>query len=388
VSEQPATRPDRPDEDGELRVTTLELFFDLVFVFTITQLTSVLTAEPNGFGLAKMAALLAVLWWMYGGYAWLTNVVPPVRTVPRLLLVASMGGFLVAALAVPTAFGAGGLAFGLGYLVVVVVHTGLFLRSPSRAGILRVAPWNLGAAALLVAAAFLPVGVRWAVWLAVPLALWGVSHLGSGSGFSLRPAHFVERHGLVLLIAFGESVVAIGVGAGDIRLNAGVLLAAVLTLLVLAGLWWCYFGGEDELAERRLLAADPSTRTRLSLSAFGRAFYPLLAGIILLAAGVKRAIGHPFQAGHLAPAVAIGCGVALFLGGDVVLRRILRLGPVRARTAALVLVLASIVAGVFVSPVAQLAGIGVVLLGALRLESGSAPPTTSAAASEPENRPS
>ena len=355
------------EQDGELRVTTIELFFDLVFVFTITQLTSVLTAEPNGFGLVKMAALLAVVWWMYGGYAWLTNVVPPVRSVPRLLLVAGMAGFLVIALAVPTAFAGGGLAFGLGYLLVVLVHAGLFLRSPARAGILRVAPWNLGAAVVLIVAAFVPEPVRWALWLAVPVALWGVSHLGqNASDFALRPGHFVERHGLVLLIAFGESVVAVGVG--EVRLSAGLLIAAVLTLIVLAALWWCYFGGADEIAEKRLVEAEVSIRSRLCLAAFGRAFYPLLAGIILLAAGMKKAIGHPWAAGHLLPALAIGGGVAVYLAGDIALRRVLRLGPVRYRAAAGLVALASIAAGTFAPLVVQLAVLAGVLLGMFTLE--------------------
>lgn len=362
--------PDTEAGPEELRVTTLEAFFDLVFVFAITQLTTVLVDEPTGVGLARMALLLAVTWWMYGGYAWLTNVVPPVRTGPRLLLIAAMAGFLVTALAAPTAFGSGALAFAIGYLVVVSVHAGLFLTSTSRRAMLRVAPWNVGAALLLVVAAFVPGPVRWGLWVLVPAALWLFSHLSGPDTFDLRPGHFVERHGLVLLIAFGESVAAIGVGiAGPgTRLSGGLVLAAVLTLVVLAGLWWSYFGGADALAERRLRAAPPRERARLALAGYGRAFYLLLAGVIVLAAGVKRAIGHPWDAGNVLAAAAIGGGVALYLVGDAALRGTLRLGPVGPRLVALGLALAGIALGAAVSVIAQLGLVAAVLAGTFAVE--------------------
>jgi low temperature requirement protein LtrA len=359
-------------------VTTVELFFDLVFVFTITQLTSVLIGEPSGIGLAKMALLLAIVWWMYGGYAWLTNMVPPVRLLPRLLLVLSMIGFLVVALAVPTAFGSGGVAFGLGYLLVVCVHAGLFLTSvPARRSILRLAPVNIGGAVLLLVAAFLPAPVRWAIWALVPTVHWGLPLLRGSVGYEIRPAHFVERHGLVLIIAFGESVTAIGVGVSvggtALRLSPGLVLVAALALMVLLGLWWSYFGGADELAEQRLVAADPPTRARMALAAFGRGYYLMLAGVIILAAGVKRSIGHPWETGHLTPAVAIGGGVALYLAGDAALRHVLRLRPMLPRCVGLALAALSIPVGVAAPTSAQLAMLAAVLLGVFAVERWMAP---------------
>src|ERR1700716_4440457 len=112
-----------PAPPGEPRVSSLELFFDLVFVFTITQLTSLLLSDPTVSGLLQMFLLFGNVWWMYGGYAWLTNAVPPREVAVRLLLLVGMGGFLLIALAIPTAFGGGGIAFGIGYLVVTLVHT-------------------------------------------------------------------------------------------------------------------------------------------------------------------------------------------------------------------------------------------------------------------------
>jgi low temperature requirement protein LtrA len=361
-------------EDGEqeeLRVSTLECFFDLVFVFAVTQLTSVLGREPNGFGLAKMALLLAVIWWMYGGYAWLTNVVAPVTPSRRALLGVGMAGFLVMALAVPTAFDGGGLAFGIGYLIVNCVHAGLFLTSPSaRPGMARVATGNIVNAAVLLVAAFVPVPIRWALWVLVPIAQWGVPYLRGAAEIPLRPAHFVERHGLVLLIAFGESVAAIGAGIVAVRLSVGLILAAVLTLGVLLALWFSYFGGEDELAERRLLDADIGRRAMMALNAYGRSFYLLLAGIIVLAAGMRKAITHPWQAGHPVEALAIAGGVVVYLVGDLLLRRTLRLRPWLPRCVAAVLVAGSVAVGAGVSTIVQLVTIAVVLAGAFAVEKG------------------
>src|SRR3954453_8511461 len=145
-----------PDsEPAEVRVSTLELFFDLVFVFTITQLTAVLAGRPTGIGLLRVSLMLVVIWWMYGGYAWLTNVVAPDRVGYQLLLLGGMAAFLVLSLAIPTAFSGGGVAFGLAYLVVILIHAGLFIRSQAGASgtaILRVAPLNIVAALAIVAA--------------------------------------------------------------------------------------------------------------------------------------------------------------------------------------------------------------------------------------------
>jgi low temperature requirement protein LtrA len=340
-----------------------------VFVFAVTQLTSVLVHEPNGAGLAKMALLLGVIWWMYGGYAWLTNVVAPVTPARRALLGLGMAGFLVVALGVPTAFDGGGLAFGIGYLIVNLVHAGLFLTSSAaRPNMIKIVGANVANAVVLLVAAFVPMPVRWALWVLVLIAQWGLPYVRRTSEIALRPAHFVERHGLVLLIAFGESVAAIGAGLVGTRLSVGLILAGVLTLGVLLALWWSYFGGEDELAEKRLLDAEIGHRAVMALRAYGRAFYLLLAGIIVLAAGVKQAIGQPWRPGHPAEAIAIAGGVVIYLIGDSALRATLRLGPWLPRCLAAILVAATVGVGLAVSMIGQLVSIAVVLACAFAAE--------------------
>src|SRR5690242_14380232 len=195
---------------GAERVTTLELFFDLVFVFTITQLTAVLYHAPSLRSVAQVVLMLGVIWWMYGGYAWMTNAVTAHTTQRRLLLLGGMGGYFVLALAIPHAFSSSGLAFGLAYLVVVGVHTTFFSRSASAGvvqAILSLAPFNLLSALVVVAGGAVGGTAQYALWTLAFLFEWFTPIVRGISGFEIGAAHFVERHGLVVLVAIGESVV-------------------------------------------------------------------------------------------------------------------------------------------------------------------------------------
>src|SRR5438132_6662011 len=181
------------DSDAK-RVTTLELFFDLVFVFTITELTTVLYESPTWRGLAQVVLMLAVIWWMYGGYAWMTNAVTAHTAQRRLLLLGGMGGYLVLALAIPHAFASSGLAFGLAYLVVVVVHTTFFSLAASATvtqAILRLAPWNMSAALVGVAGGALGGTAQYVLWAAAGLFEWLTPTIRGITGFAIAPAHFV-----------------------------------------------------------------------------------------------------------------------------------------------------------------------------------------------------
>ncbi len=355
-----------------VRVSTLELFFDLVFVFTITQLTSVLVHDTTLRGLARVVLMLGVIWWMYGGYAWLTNAVTPSDWYRRVLLLTGMVGFLVVALAIPRAYGAAGLAFGLGYLLVDLVHTALFISAggPGAARAMSRLGWlNLGSAGLVVAGGLAPAGWRYALW-ASALALQIASpYLHRIGGFSVRPGHFAERHGLVIIVALGESVVAIGAGVGGMPVTPRLVAVSVLGLVLAFALWWAYFGGDDVRAEHALAGiADPTARARAALRAFGYAHYPMLLGIVCLAAGVKSAIGHPTARLHWPAALALAGGVALFLAGEVWFRRILHIGPAAYRAAAGLLVLLTVPLGVRVAAAAQIAALAVILGLALAAE--------------------
>jgi low temperature requirement protein LtrA len=354
------------------RVSTLELFFDLVFVFTITQLTTVLSDDATPRGLLRVVLMLGVIWWMYGGYAWLTNTVAPDRAARRMLLLGGMAGFLVLALAVPQAFSGGGVAFGLAYLVVVGVHAGLFTRT-SRAqtvrAVFRLAPFNLASALLVLAAVLLGGTAQYLLWAAALALEWvATPRLAGVVDFDVQPAHFVERHGLVVIVALGESIVAIGIGAAGLPVDLPLVGVAVLGLLLSACLWWAYFGGDDVRAEHALGAASRERRPALALRAFGYWHLLLLLGVIALAAGLKKVVAHPFDALHPEEAVALAGGVTLFLVGDVLFRRSLDIGRGYGRGVGAALALAAIPLGVAASALAQLVALVALVAGTLLAE--------------------
>jgi low temperature requirement protein LtrA len=368
-------RPDQAQAGGtgsaEVRVSTIELFFDLVFVFAATQLTSFLAAEPTVAGLGRVVLIFGNLWWIYGGYAWLTNAVPPRGPVLRLLILLGMGGFLVVALAIPTAFDGGGVAFGVGYLLVTLVHTGMFLLSSQESALRamrRLGPANAITAALLLLAGFTHGPLQWILWTAAVGLHWVSPFFTAVSGFPIRAAHFVERHGLIVLIALGESIVAVGIGMAGRDLRAGRVVTAVLGLALAAALWWLYFDGEDEQAERVLDAAGVDRTTWLALYGFGYAFLPLLGGIIVFAAGVKNAVvryGGPVTA---STAWLLAVGVATYLVGLAWFRRVLGIGPIGARVAIAGVVLPSAMIGLAVSPEAQLGVLAALVVGGVLAE--------------------
>ena len=302
----------------ESRVTTLELFFDLVFVFTLTQLTALLSESLSWESLLQSFLIFIVLFWMYGGYVWLTNSVPPVTPVRQLLLIAGMAAFLICALAIPNVFRDTGVAFGIGYLIVIIVHSVMYVRAVGLR-IARFVPMNFLAAAAIIAAGFIDGPTRYFLWL-LAIALHVItSFLGSGLRFELRVSHFAERHGLLLLVALGESIIAIG--AGGTVLHLQFIVAAVLGLILTAALWWIYFARDDEMASERMLARSNPEQLRQALGAYFYAFVPMLFGIILLATGIHSSIEHLTSKLDTAHAFAFGGGVGLYLLGTIIFRR-------------------------------------------------------------------
>jgi low temperature requirement protein LtrA len=306
---------------AEQRVTPLELFFDLVFVFALTQVTVFLTDHPTWTGMLQGVALLAALWWGWVGYSWLTNAVPTEEAIPaRLVILTAMAAMLVASLAVPDAFGEYGVIFGVAYFVVHLLQVLLYAlatgREPEqRRAILRLAPGFLAAPALLIVAGFLDgpaQGWLWAVALAID---YGVAAVRGVSGFRVHAGHFVERHGLIIIIALGESIVAIGVGASGLTLRAGVVVGAVLGVALAAALWWTYFDLVVLFAERRLSAVKGEERARLARDSYSYLHLLMVAGIIFVALGVKKTIADIGDPLGTIPAVALCGGVALYLLG-------------------------------------------------------------------------
>ena len=305
---------------AEQRVTPLELFFDLVFVFALTQVTGFLADHLTWTGMLQGAALLTVLWWAWGGYSWLTNAVPAEEVIgARLVILTAMAAMLVASLAVPDAFGEYGVLFGLAYFVVRILHVVLYVLATgstpeSRQAMLRLAPGFLGAPVLLIPAGFLEGFAQGALWIVALAIDLGVSLVRGVSGFRVHAEHFVERYGLIVIIALGESIVAIGVGASGLVIGTGVV-AAVLGVALAAALWWAYFDLVMLVAGQRLSAAKGGERARLARDAYSYLHLPMVAGIVLVALGIKKTLADVGDPLGTIPAIALCGGVALYLLG-------------------------------------------------------------------------
>ena len=365
------------------RVTTLELFFDLVFVFTITQLTTVLYRSPSATAVVQVVVMLTVIWWMYGGYAWLTNAVRADTAARRLVLLGGMAGYLTLALSVPRAFAGSGLAFGLAYLVVVGVHSALFTRAAGLGplALLPLASSNLAAAAIVVAGGALGGAAQYVLWAGAGLFEWLLPTLRRTEGsFALAPAHFVERHGLVVIVAIGESVVATGFGASHLPVGGALVAVAVAGLALSACLWWTYFGSDAERAEGALARLEGGMRSRAALLGFGYWHLLMLLGIVAVASAERQATEHPFAHLSWSRAAILGGGVAVYCAADVLFRRELSLGPAGPRTAAALAALAATPIGALVSPFAELLLLIAVLGAVFIIEAGGTTPRRPAAA--------
>ena len=305
-------------EELEQRVLPLELFFDLVFVFAITQVTGFLSADPTWVRLAEGVAILGALWWAWGCYAWLENTAASDEGAVRVVMLAAMAAMLIVSLAVPGAFGDDGLIFGVAYFIVRALHVGVYWvvarEDPElRRLIGRLAASMLPAASLLVLAGFLDGTPRAIAWVAALAVDYGGLALSGTTGWRVQPGHFAERHGGIVIIALGESIVAIGVGAAGLELDAGIIVAALLGIVVAGALWWAYFDVVAIVGERRLRDAPPERRVRIARDSYTYLHLPMVAGIVLLALGIKKTLGHVGEELEPVPAAALCGGVALYL---------------------------------------------------------------------------
>jgi low temperature requirement protein LtrA len=304
----------------EKRVAPLELFFDLVFVFAITQVTALMSDDPHWDGLGRGMLVLAALWWAWAAYAWLTNYVAAEEDRERLLMLAVMGAFLVAALATPHAFGDHALLFAVAYAAARWLHIFIFAEAnddvDAGEAIRRLARTALPAPLLLIGAAFLDDdGAQAAVWI-VALALdFAGPYVFGIRGFRVSPGHFAERFSLIVIIALGESIVAIGTGLHE--LDAGTVGAALLGLVLAFGLWWAYFDVVAIVSERHFREAEGMRRLRIARDSYSYLHLPMIAGIVLIALGLKKTLAHVDEPLDTVPAVALFGGVALYYAGHL-----------------------------------------------------------------------
>ena len=353
--------------EGE-RVTPLELFFDLVFVLALTQCTTLITETPTWLGMLKGLLVLGMLWWSWVGYAWLTSVVDPEEGLVRLVMFGAMAAFLIAALAVPGAFGNDALIFAIAYAAVRVAHIFLFMLasrddSALRRSVVGLACSTAVGAGLIFAAAFAGGTLRLSLWgLALVLDAAGPFLFGA-DGWKIVPGHFAERHGAIVIIALGESIVAIGVGARE-KVDAGITAGALLGMALAATLWWTYFDVTAIVAGRRLArAAEGREQNEIARDSYSYLHFPMVGGIALLAVGLKITLAQVDDPLKLVPAVAMLGGTAAYLLAHVAFR-LRNVGSLSVRRLACALILLAFVPlAPHVSALALLAIMTAVLIG-------------------------
>jgi len=305
--------------EHEHSVTPRELFFDLVFVFAFTQVATLLSDDPTFAGIGRGVLVVAALWWPWTAYAWLTNTVDPEEGfVGAALLVALIAMFL-AALAVPGVFDDDGVLFGAAFLVVVAMHLALYALAGRGhrdlfAAVLRLAPWTLlGAVLILVAGFGFADGARIWLWVAALACTYVGAGLSGSTGWRVYPSHLAERYGLVLIIALGEAFVAIGIGATGVGIGLGEVVAAILGLLIATSFWLAYFDFFSIRGERMLAELRGPDRIALARDVYAYAHLPMIVGIVLFAFAMKTIVAHVGEELDFAVAFALCGGSALYL---------------------------------------------------------------------------
>jgi len=366
------------------KVTTLELFFDLVFVFAITQVTGYIAEHLTPLGMLEGLILLALIWWAWVAYAWLGTTIRFDEGLVRVLLFTAMGMMLVISIGLPEAFNDAPGGFDgwlstptvlvLAYAVVRFLHLGLFALAgrddPEMAAAVRRFGLPVALAMLLLLVGSLVGG-----WAQIALFATAVAmdvtgaYWGGGAGWALNPTHFAERHGLIVIIALGESIVAIGAGASALPLSWAIGITALLGFTIAVCLWWVYFDITALAAERNLAALTGAARNRAARDAYSVMHWPMVAGIVLLALGVKKTVtmvgAEPFDlAGHIKPlaAVSLAGGVALYLTGHLLVRARMARSWSRPRAVAAAACAGLAVAAPFVPTMALLVAVTLVVV--------------------------
>ncbi len=361
-------------EPVERAVTPFELFFDLVFVFGFTQVTALMAADPTPRGVLRGMLVLAAVWWAWGAYAWLATTINLEEGSTRIVMIAVMAAMLVAALAAPHAFGGTGALFASAYLVVRLLHLVLYAvaargQPELLASVLKLTPTAVAGPLLILAASFLDSGLREAVWIVALVIDFAGPALQDSGGWKLSPGHFSERHGLILIVALGESVVALGVSAGNLDLNVRTITAATLGILVVTTMWWTYFDVVAIVAARRLAEATGAEQAAIARDSYSYLHLPMVAAVMLFAVGVKKALPHAHDPLDWTPAATLCGGVSLYLIAHVLfrLRNVHTLS--RQRLIAAVLLAAMIALASSVSALALLALVTVTMTSLVAYES-------------------
>ena len=333
--------------EEERKTSYIDLFFDLVFVFAFTQVTALILEDTSAEGFLRAALVLAMVWWAWSAYAWMTNAIDIENVVTRLIIFTAMAAGFFMALAVPDAFQDEAAWFAVAYFVVRILNTALYTWGARSDPVLlratlRLAPWFLIAALVALAGGFADPDYRAWIWLAsLVIDVVGTLRVARVE-WRISPSHFAERFALIVIIALGESIVAIGIGTSELERDSTYAVSVVVAFAGVAALWWAYFDFTAVAAERALRRASRAARGPLARDVFTYFHYPVVLGIIFYAVAAKKTLEHPLDPLSEAGRWALGLGVAIYLSSFALMRfRVIRrLAWERLTAAAVALVVA------------------------------------------------
>jgi low temperature requirement protein LtrA len=362
------------------RATTLELFYDLVFVFAITQVSHYLLEHLTWEGAGQATLVLLVVWWSWNYTTWVTNELDPESVVVRVLVIALMLASLLMAIAIPEAFGGRALLFAGAYVAIQVGrHTFLTFAAAGRGTLERqragrILAWFVVAGALWIGGGLADGVTRTVLWLAAlaldyaaPLATFWLPWRPrlTSQAWQVGTEHFAERFQLFIIIALGESIVITGATTAELDLSAARVAAFALAFLASAALWWLYFNLVAAIAQRRLAEAEAENRTVLARDAYTYLHVVIVAGILLSAVGDEIIIAHPTEELVDAQLAAVVCGPALYLLAHVALRLRMTHTLSRRRLGGAIACLAVAAIGTFASALVVAGSLLVVLVGVI-----------------------
>jgi low temperature requirement protein LtrA len=356
--------------------TFIELFFDVVFVYAVTQTVALVHGDLSWAGMGRAVLVFWLVWWAWTQYTWALNSADTAHpAVDAVMLVATAIAFLMA-VTVPDAFGDAGAWFAATYIVVRAIGLGLYGRVAwedvaKRAAVRRFAVFSLGGLAAVAAGGMVEGEARAWLWaVALLLDLVAAALAGTAEGWDVRPDHFGERHGLFVIIALGESLIVAAAGLTGAELTTQTVAVAILSVSVTAALWWSYFIGFKPAADEALTRRDGMERTHFARDAYSFLHFPLVFGIVLLAVAIEEAVAHPHEPLPVGASVALAGGVVLFVGATAAVLR--RGGYPLARMRLLILAAVAVAVGA-VHGAAASWSLLVVVMGILLLASAERP---------------
>jgi low temperature requirement protein LtrA len=363
------------EEDSPAGASFAELFFDLVFVLAVTQLSSALVDDLTVAGAAQTLFLLLAAWWAWIYTTWMTNWFDPETRAVRAILLVGMLASLCGAIAIPDAFDDRAGLFVAGYVGLQVIRNGFMVLAtqrsdPLHAPLVRIFVWSAWVSMIWLAGALVEGEARIAVWIvalvldyAGPLAGHWAPRLGRSvpADWELVPSHFSERLQLFVILALGETIVAAGVSASELEMDAMRIAAVVVSFGVSVAFWWLYFDYHAKGVAEELQARD-AERGRLG-ELLSYLHVPMVAGIIVSAVATELVIAHPGERLHIDEMLPLAAGPALFLVGSVFFKASVLHAQWRQRLVAAVAILVVTVSGVFATALAAWSLVLIVLVG-------------------------